>query len=78
VRRIGADDALDAVAGYACANDVSARKLQFKDKQWRRGNGFDTFCLWGAQTRSSCKDADSAATADATAYGTDHAEKLRG
>jgi hypothetical protein len=34
--------------------------------------------VWGAQTRSSCKDADSAATADATAYGTDHAEKLRG
>ena len=25
-----------------------------------------------------CKDADSAATADVTAYGTDHAEKLRG
>jgi hypothetical protein len=24
-----------------------------------------------------CKDADSAATADVTAYGTDHAEKLR-
>jgi hypothetical protein len=25
-----------------------------------------------------CKDADSAATADLTVYGTDHAEKLRG
>jgi hypothetical protein len=25
-----------------------------------------------------CKDVDSAATADVTAYGTDHAEKLRG
>jgi hypothetical protein len=25
-----------------------------------------------------CKDADSAATADATAYGPDHAETLRG
>jgi len=33
---------------------------------------------WGAQTRSSCKDTDSAATADVTACGTDHAEKLRG
>jgi 2-keto-4-pentenoate hydratase/2-oxohepta-3-ene-1,7-dioic acid hydratase in catechol pathway len=44
VRRIGVDDALDAVAGYVAANDVSARNLQFKDGQWLRGKGFDTFC----------------------------------
>ncbi len=44
VRRIPATDALDAVAGYLCANDVSARDLQFKDGQWLRGKGFDTFC----------------------------------
>src|SRR5579864_6356221 len=46
-RRIGADDALDFVAGYRCANDVSARNLQFGDKQWTRGKGFDTFCPVG-------------------------------
>ncbi len=46
-RRIGEDDALDFVAGYRCANDVSARNLQFGDKQWTRGKGFDTFCPLG-------------------------------
>jgi 2-keto-4-pentenoate hydratase/2-oxohepta-3-ene-1,7-dioic acid hydratase in catechol pathway len=43
-RRISADDALSVVAGYTCANDVSARDLQFKDGQWLRAKSFDTFC----------------------------------
>jgi 5-carboxymethyl-2-hydroxymuconate isomerase len=43
-RRIAAGDALDVIAGYVCANDVSARNLQFKDGQWLRGKSFDTFC----------------------------------
>ena len=46
-RRIREDDALDFVAGYRCANDVSARNLQYGDKQWTRGKGFDTFCPLG-------------------------------
>jgi 2-keto-4-pentenoate hydratase/2-oxohepta-3-ene-1,7-dioic acid hydratase in catechol pathway len=46
-RRIPVDDALDFVAGYRCANDVSARNLQYGDKQWTRGKGFDTFCPLG-------------------------------
>ena len=46
-RRIAEDDALDFVAGYRCANDVSARNLQYGDKQWTRGKGFDTFCPLG-------------------------------
>jgi 2-keto-4-pentenoate hydratase/2-oxohepta-3-ene-1,7-dioic acid hydratase in catechol pathway len=46
-RRIGEDEALDFVAGYRCANDVSARNLQFSDKQWTRAKGFDTFCPIG-------------------------------
>ena len=46
-RRISEDDALDFVAGYRCANDVSARNLQFADKQWLRAKGFDTFCPVG-------------------------------
>jgi 2-keto-4-pentenoate hydratase/2-oxohepta-3-ene-1,7-dioic acid hydratase in catechol pathway len=46
-RRIAEDDALDFVAGYRCANDVSARNLQFADKQWTRSKGFDTFCPLG-------------------------------
>src|SRR5438094_2792731 len=46
-RRIAEDDALEFVAGYRCANDVSARNLQYGDKQWTRGKGFDTFCPLG-------------------------------
>ena len=46
-RRIADDDALDFVAGYRCSNDVSARNLQFADKQWTRAKGFDTFCPLG-------------------------------
>ncbi|MDY0378329.1 MAG: fumarylacetoacetate hydrolase family protein, partial [Desulfobacterales bacterium] len=33
--------------GYTCANDVSARDLQFGDKQWVRGKSLDTFCPLG-------------------------------
>lgn len=38
------DEALTAVYGYTAANDVSARDIQFRDGQWFRGKGFDTFC----------------------------------
>jgi len=40
-------DALDAVRGYVCLNDVSARDLQFADQQWTRGKSPDTFCPVG-------------------------------
>lgn len=40
-------DALDIVAGYTIANDVTARDLQFGDKQWVRGKSLDTFCPLG-------------------------------
>jgi 2-keto-4-pentenoate hydratase/2-oxohepta-3-ene-1,7-dioic acid hydratase in catechol pathway len=46
-RRVSIDDALELVAGYRCANDVSARNLQFGDGQWLRGKSFDTFCPLG-------------------------------
>ena len=36
-RRSAADDALEFVAGYVVANDVSGRDLQFSDGQWVRG-----------------------------------------
>jgi 2-keto-4-pentenoate hydratase/2-oxohepta-3-ene-1,7-dioic acid hydratase in catechol pathway len=46
-RRIPEDDALDFVRGYRCANDVSARDLQYADGQWTRAKGYDTFCPLG-------------------------------
>jgi len=39
--------ALDYVAGYTICNDVSARDLQFGDKQWVRGKSLNTFCPLG-------------------------------
>jgi 2-keto-4-pentenoate hydratase/2-oxohepta-3-ene-1,7-dioic acid hydratase in catechol pathway len=42
-------NAFDHVAGYMCANDVSARDAQFADGQWFRGKGFDTFCPVGPE-----------------------------
>lgn len=49
VRDVSADKALDCVAGYACANDVSARWWQREGAggQFVRGKSFDTFCPLG-------------------------------
>jgi 2-keto-4-pentenoate hydratase/2-oxohepta-3-ene-1,7-dioic acid hydratase in catechol pathway len=46
-RDVSIDSALDAVLGYTCLNDVSARDLQFSDGQWVRGKSLDTFCPIG-------------------------------
>ncbi len=45
--RVSEDTAMDYVAGYITANDVSARDLQFADTQWVRGKTLDTFCPLG-------------------------------
>ncbi|TML71251.1 MAG: fumarylacetoacetate hydrolase family protein [Actinobacteria bacterium] len=47
VRNVSRENALEAVRGYVCANDVSARDLQFADGQWTRGKSPDTFCPVG-------------------------------
>jgi 2-keto-4-pentenoate hydratase/2-oxohepta-3-ene-1,7-dioic acid hydratase in catechol pathway len=46
-RGLDAAEALEAVAGYVCVNDVSARDLQFEDGQWTRAKSLDTFCPVG-------------------------------
>lgn len=43
-RRLSPAAAVEHVAGFTVANDVSARNLQRKDKQWLRAKSFDTFC----------------------------------
>lgn len=42
-RRIPVESALDVVAAYTAANDVSARDLQFGDGQWLRGKSLEGF-----------------------------------
>jgi len=48
-RNVPVGDALDFVAGFTCANDVSARDWQKHagGGQWCRGKSFDTFCPMG-------------------------------
>ena len=47
VKNVPASDADRYIAGFTCANDVTARDLQRKDGQWTRAKSFDTFCPLG-------------------------------
>ena len=47
VKGVSVENALEAVAGYTCLNDVSARVLQFADGQWTRAKSLDSFCPIG-------------------------------
>ena len=45
--RVPTREAMNHVLGYTCFNDVTARDLQSRDKQWSRAKGFDTFAPIG-------------------------------
>jgi 2-keto-4-pentenoate hydratase/2-oxohepta-3-ene-1,7-dioic acid hydratase in catechol pathway len=44
---VSREDAPDYVLGYTCFNDVTARDIQARDKQWTRAKSFDTFAPIG-------------------------------
>jgi 2-keto-4-pentenoate hydratase/2-oxohepta-3-ene-1,7-dioic acid hydratase in catechol pathway len=46
-RDIRASRAMDHVWGYTIVNDVTARDVQMRHKQWDLGKSFDTFCPMG-------------------------------
>ncbi|HEY9232483.1 MAG TPA: fumarylacetoacetate hydrolase family protein [Blastocatellia bacterium] len=46
-RSVSAERAFDYVAGYTIMNDVTARDLQAREKQWVRAKGLDTFAPCG-------------------------------
>ena len=46
-RWIPLEEAPDHILGYTIAVDITARDLQYRDGQWTRGKGFDTFCPVG-------------------------------
>ncbi len=46
-REVAEASALEYVLGYTCGNDVTARDLQYGDRQWVRGKSLDTFCPLG-------------------------------
>ncbi|MGI9567129.1 MAG: fumarylacetoacetate hydrolase family protein [Nitrosopumilus sp.] len=58
-KNIGVEEASSAVFGYMILNDVSARDIQFKDKQFTRGKSFDSFAPCGPwiTTADEIKDA---------------------
>lgn len=47
IKNIPEDQALDSIFGYMILHDVSARDIQFKDKQFTRGKSIDTFAPCG-------------------------------
>jgi 2-keto-4-pentenoate hydratase/2-oxohepta-3-ene-1,7-dioic acid hydratase in catechol pathway len=49
------------IAGYAVADDVSARDLQGREPQWTRAKGFDDSCPWGPWITTADEVADPAA-----------------
>ena len=46
-KNVSEEEAKNSVFGYMIFNDVSARDIQFKDKQFTRGKSFDTFAPCG-------------------------------
>jgi 2-keto-4-pentenoate hydratase/2-oxohepta-3-ene-1,7-dioic acid hydratase in catechol pathway len=58
VRRLETADAIQAVLGFTCANDVTARDLQRSDGQWTRAKGFDTFCPLGPWIETDLDSSD--------------------
>lgn len=43
----GAKEGGRHIFGYTCLNDVTAREIQRRDKDWTRAKGFDTFAPMG-------------------------------
>ncbi|RFU87388.1 FAA hydrolase family protein [Streptomyces triticagri] len=62
-REVPRERAADVILGYTCANDVTARDAQRREKQWARAKGFDSSCPLGPWVET---DIDLAAAADLT------------
>ena len=46
-REVPRERVKDVILGYTCANDITARDVQQREKQWARAKGFDTCCPLG-------------------------------
>lgn len=62
-REVPRERVADVILGYTCANDVTARDVQRREKQWARAKGFDTACPLGPWVET---DIDLARAADLT------------
>lgn len=50
-RRVSLEEAAGVILGYTCANDVSARDIQRRERRYTRAKGYDTFCPLGPAVR---------------------------
>lgn len=55
-KHVSKSDAYGCILGYTVLNDVSARDLQFGDRQWFRGKSCDTFCPMGPWITDEVED----------------------
>ncbi|MFF9126120.1 fumarylacetoacetate hydrolase family protein [Streptomyces sp. NPDC014889] len=62
-REVPRERVKDVIFGYTCANDVTARDVQRREKQWARAKGFDTSCPLGPWVET---DIDLTAASDLT------------
>jgi len=46
-QKVGPEDATGYILGYTCANDVTARDIQQRERHNSRAKSFDTFCPLG-------------------------------
>lgn len=61
-RQVPKERVAEVVYGYTCANDVTARDLQKREKQWGRAKGFDSFCPIGPWIETEIDASDLAIT----------------
>ena len=57
-KNVSVEKAHDFILGYTCVNDVTARDLQGKDKQFTRSKSFDTFAPIGPWIETDLDPAD--------------------
>ncbi|GAA2376770.1 fumarylacetoacetate hydrolase family protein [Streptomyces carpaticus] len=57
-RDVPRERARDVILGYTCANDITARDVQEREKQWARAKGFDTSCPLGPWIETDVDPAD--------------------
>jgi len=57
-RWIPVEKSHEFIYGYTIGNDITARDIQYKDLQWTRGKGFDTFCPIGPWIETELDPAD--------------------
>ena len=57
-KNVSEEDAMGVIFGYMILNDVSARDIQFQDKQFTRAKGMDTFAPCGPWITTSDEIAD--------------------